>query len=125
MKPHFTTRPANPCPKSFLERLLASQKFNQGYATVEYLSAAYLDMAWHTLTDTELRDVRSFEDAELKRIGLIPEIVVRYRTTYFNHIFSSALGYSAGYYSYIWSEILDADGFAAFKESDDLYDHKS
>ena len=79
-------------------------------------------MDWHTLTEAKKLDAIQFEDASLDRIGLIPEIVVRYRSSYFNHIFS--WGYSAGYYSYIWAEVLDADAFQAFEDSGDLYDQE-
>ena len=119
---HYQTGDA--IPDELIDRLLEARKFNQGYVTVEYLAAAYLDMAWHTLNRVEQRDVNAFEQQEMNRIGMLPEIVVRYRSTYFRHILSSAVGYSAGYYSYIWSEILDSDGFAAFEESGDLYDQK-
>ncbi|HEX9934980.1 MAG TPA: M3 family metallopeptidase, partial [bacterium] len=80
----------------------------------EYLAASYLDMRWHLLTGAGAPDANAFEKAVLDSIGLIPEIVVRYRSPYFAHVFSG--GYSAGYYSYIWSEVLDTDAFQAFKE---------
>lgn len=102
-------------PAALIDKLNASSKFDQGFATVEYLAASYLDMAWHTLDAPEQRDPRTFERAEMQRIGLIDEILPRYRSPYFAHIFSG--GYSAGYYSYIWAEVLDADAFQAFKET--------
>ncbi len=101
-------------PKELIDKIDKSRLFNQGFATVEYLAASILDMQWHTLKDPAAVDVNRFESEAMSRIGLIREIVPRYRTTYFNHIFSS--GYSAGYYSYIWAEVLDADAFEAFKE---------
>ena len=79
-------------------------------------------MAWHTLKTPEQRDVRALEDGEMDRIGLIEEILPRYRSTYFAHIFSG--GYSAGYYAYIWAEVLDADAFQAFKETS-LFDRET
>lgn len=111
---HFETGEA--IPDELIEKIKNSSKFNQGFATVEYLAAAFLDMDWHTLTDTVEVDPIAFETQSLNRIGLIPEIVVRYRSPYFRHIFAG--GYSAGYYSYIWAEVLDADAFQAFKETD-------
>ncbi len=103
-------------PDELVGKILKSRLFNMGFITVEYLAASILDMAWHTLTPAgpEEIDVNGFEKTVLDKIGLIPEIVSRYRTTYFNHIFAS--GYSAGYYSYIWSEVLDCDAYEAFKE---------
>lgn len=109
---HYQT--GQPIPQELLDKIKKSGQFNQGFATVEYVSACLLDMDWHTLTRPEEKDAKAFEDASMRKIGLIPEIVVRYRTPYFSHIFAS--GYSAGYYSYIWSEVLDKDAFEAFKE---------
>lgn len=97
-----------------IEKLLASQTFNQGFATTEYLAASYLDMAWHTLASDEDQDVESFEEKALLQIELIDAVDPRYKSSYFQHIFSGD-HYSAGYYSYIWAEVLDADGFEAFK----------
>jgi peptidyl-dipeptidase Dcp len=101
-------------PQNLMDKMKNSKHFNQGFTTVEYLSAAYLDMDWHILKTAELQNAISFENASMKRISLIPEIVVRYRTPYFSHIFAG--GYSAGYYAYIWAEILDADAFEAFTQ---------
>jgi len=102
-------------PAELVEKLEKAQHFNQGFKTVEYLAASYLDLNWHTLTKAEAPDVEKFETASMERIGLISEIIPRYRTTYFRHIFSSM--YSAGYYSYIWAEVLDKDAFQAFKDA--------
>jgi len=110
---HYQT--GEPIPQELVDKIKKAGLFNMGFATVEYMSACYLDMDWHTLTDPVEQDPVAFENASLKKIGLIPEIVVRYRSPYFQHIFSG--GYSAGYYSYIWSEVLDADAFQAFKET--------
>ncbi len=108
-------------PEELIQKIQESRFFNQGFTTVEYLSAALLDMKYHTLTTgTADIDVTEFEKNTLTEAGLIPEIVVRYRSPYFSHVFSG--GYSAGYYSYIWAEILDADAFQAFKESGNIFD---
>jgi peptidyl-dipeptidase Dcp len=109
-------------PQELIDKLKKTSQFNQGFATVEYLAASFLDMDWHTLTEPKELDVNKFETESLNRIGLIPEIIVRYRSPYFNHIFSG--GYSSGYYSYIWAEVLDADAFQAFKETS-LFDQKT
>ena len=107
-------------PDDLLEKLVNSGHFNQGFVTVEYLSASFLDMDWHTVTKPQDFDVNGFEKNAMDNIGLIPEIVVRYRSPYFSHIFAG--GYSAGYYGYIWAEVLDADAFEAFKETGDIFD---
>ncbi len=104
-------------PDELIDKIQASGKFNQGFATVEYMAAAYLDMYWHTLTDTTRRQAAHFEKEHMDKIGLIEEIIPRYRSTYFNHVFGGDPSYSAGYYSYLWSEVLDADAFQAFKET--------
>jgi len=102
-------------PQELVDKLTNSSHFNQGFVTVEYLAASFLDMDWHTLTEAVEQDVDKFEKRSLNRIGLIPEIISRYRSTYFSHIFQG--GYPSGYYSYIWAEVLDSDAFQAFKET--------
>ena len=109
-------------PDELIAKMTASGKFNQGFVTVEYLAASILDMNWHTITDTELRDADTFENKAMKKIGLINEIIPRYKSTYFGHIFSG--GYSSGYYAYIWAEVLDSDAFMAFKETGDLFNQE-
>ncbi|MEI6089858.1 MAG: M3 family metallopeptidase [bacterium] len=113
-----------PMPDDLIQKIKNSSKFNQGFVTVEYLSAAILDMDFHTINTDKEVDVQKFEKASLDKMGLIPEIVVRYRSTYFRHIFGDPVGYSAGYYSYIWAAVLDADAFEAFKETS-LFDKKT
>ena len=109
-----------PMPDALIEKIHKARHFNQGFATTEYLAASFLDMNWHTLTEADAElDVLAFEDKCLEKIGLIPEIISRYRSPYFRHIFAG--GYSSGYYSYIWSEVLDADAFQAFKETGDVF----
>jgi len=117
---HYETD--EPIPNELIERIRQARHFNQGFGTVEYLAASYLDMDWHTLTEPTEQGVNEFEKESLDELGLIDEIVVRYRTPYFQHIFSH--GYSAGYYSYIWAAVLDADAFQAFKETD-LFDQET
>lgn len=98
-------------PAELVKKIQAAGKFNQGFATLEYLAASLLDMKYHTLTEPLTEDVMTFEKNYLEGMGLIPEIYSRYRSTYFNHIFSSPVGYSAGYYAYIWAGVLDSDAF--------------
>lgn len=117
---HYQT--GEPIPDALVEKIKNSSLFNQGFTTVEYLAASFLDMDWHTITDTLATDVHSFESNSLINIGLIPEIVVRYRSPFFSHIFSG--GYSSGYYSYIWAAVLDADAFEAFRETS-LFDENT
>ncbi len=107
-------------PDELVNKLQNSGHFNQGFATTEYLAAALLDMNYHTQSEVKKIDANQFEEDYLKSIGLIPEIISRYKSTYFLHIFGSS-GYTAGYYSYIWAGVLDADAFEAFKETS-LYD---
>ena len=110
-------------PQELVERMLAAGNFNNGFTTTEFIAASLLDLRWHMLTVKEadqLTDARAFEEEVLRGYGLIDEIEPRYRSQYFSHIFAG--GYSAGYYAYLWSEILDADGFAAFKQAEDIFD---
>lgn len=102
---------------ALIEKIQKSSKFNQGFITTEYLAAAIMDMDYHTLTEALDQDPNEFEKASIAKMNLIPEIVTRYRSTYFNHVFSDPTGYSAGYYAYIWSAILDSDAFQAFREN--------
>ena len=111
---HYQT--AEPLAEELIEKLHASRLHNQGFKMTEYLAASILDMDWHSLTETNDLNPIEFENASFKAMGLIPEIISRYRSPYFNHIFSG--GYSAGYYSYIWAQVLDADAFQAFKYTD-------
>ena len=107
-------------PDELIEKINKASAFNQGFVTTELLSAAILDMDFHELTSAEGLDVNAFEAESLKKMGMIDEIIVRYRPTFYNHIFTT--GYEAGYYSYTWSAVLDADAFAAFKETGDLFE---
>ena len=102
-------------PQELVEKIEAASKFNQGFMTTELCAASILDMKWHELTSIDGIDIDEFEAKVCKEMGLIDEIIPRYRTTYFNHIFSS--GYSAGYYGYLWSEVLDKDAFSVFEAS--------
>ncbi|MEP7031864.1 MAG: M3 family metallopeptidase, partial [Pseudolabrys sp.] len=110
-----------PMPKALLERLLSARNFNQAFFTVEYTSCALLDLDLHSLTDTGALDVGTFERERLAAIDMPAEIVMRHRLPHFQHLFSGG-GYAAGYYSYMWSEVLDADAFEAFKETGDAFD---
>ncbi|HMF06355.1 MAG TPA: M3 family metallopeptidase, partial [Methylocella sp.] len=112
---------SEPMPEALLEKLLSARQFNQGFATVEYTASAFVDLALHLAPGEEPIDVIAFEKKELERLGLPAAIAMRHRTPHFQHIFAGD-HYAAGYYSYLWSEILDADGFAAFEESGDIFD---
>ncbi|HET9415337.1 MAG TPA: M3 family metallopeptidase [Pseudolabrys sp.] len=114
-------RTGEPMPKALLDRLLATRTFNQGFATVEYTACALVDLDLHSLPDAKVLDVTAFERKDLERIAMPSEIVMRHRLPHFQHLFSGG-GYAAGYYSYMWSEVLDADAFAAFEETGNAFD---
>ena len=114
-------RTGEPIPDALVAKLHAARRFNQGYETVRYTASALVDMAAHALTDEQGPDVVEFEQAELKRIGLPSGIGLNHRLTHFQHLFSGS-GYAAGYYVYLWAEVLDADGFDAFVEAGDPFD---
>lgn len=109
-------------PQELIDKIENSRLFNQGFETVEYLAASFLDMDWHMLADSKERDVPTFEKESFVKIGLMPEIESRYQSTNYSHIMG---GYAAGYYSYIWAAVLDADAFQAFKEKGNLFDKKT
>jgi peptidyl-dipeptidase Dcp len=110
-----------PMPEALLQRLLHARQFNQGFATIEFTASALVDLDLHLQPTPEAVDVVAFERSELEKLGMPEAITMRHRTPHFQHIFAGS-GYSAGYYSYLWSEILDADGFEAFEESGDIFD---
>ena len=110
-----------PIPEALIARILAARGFNQGFGTVEYTAAALIDMALHSHPAPETIDIDAFEQAFLTRVGMPPEIGIRHRPPHFQHLFAGG-GYAAGYYSYMWSEVLDADGFGAFKDAGDPFD---
>jgi peptidyl-dipeptidase Dcp len=114
-------RTGEPMPKGLLKRLLETRTFNQGFATVEYTACALVDLDLHSLPDAAGLDVSDFERRDLGRIAMPAEIVMRHRLPHFQHLFSGG-GYAAGYYSYMWSEVLDADAFAAFEETGNAFD---
>ncbi|MFN3130785.1 M3 family metallopeptidase [Roseibium sp.] len=116
---HYKT--GEPMPKALLDKLLAAANFNQGFATVEYTACALLDLELHLLDDPSSFDQVAFEKAELAKIGMPKAITMRHRIPHFQHVFSGD-GYSSGYYSYMWSEVMDADAFGAFKEAGDIFD---
>lgn len=116
---HYET--GEPMPDAVIDRVLAARRFNQGFATVEYTSSALVDLEFHLLGEGTDVDPLAFEAEVLARIGMPDAIVMRHRTPHFAHVFSGE-GYSAGYYSYLWSEVLDADAFAAFQETGDIFD---
>lgn len=106
-------------PTELVDKINNSLKFNQGFMTTELCAASILDMKWHELESVEGVDINQFEHKVCQEMGLIPEIGPRYRTTYFNHIFSS--GYSAGYYGYLWAEVLDKDAFSLFEQTGNVW----
>ena len=114
-------RTGEPLPEALSERLLSARNFNQGFATVEYTSSALIDMALHSHPDPSSIDIDRFEAAFLAEIGMPAEIGFRHRPAHFQHLFAGG-GYAAGYYSYLWAEVLDADGFEAFTEAGDPFD---
>jgi peptidyl-dipeptidase Dcp len=116
---HYQT--GEPLPDDLLQRFLAARKFNQGFATVEFVSSALVDLEFHTQPASASRDVRAFERAELEKIGMPAEISMRHRPQQFGHIFSGD-HYASGYYSYMWSEVMDADAFGAFEEAGNIFD---
>jgi peptidyl-dipeptidase Dcp len=109
-----------PMPEALLERLLKARRFNQGFATVEYTASALVDLDLHLLPQADDIDVVAFERDALKRLGMPAAVVMRHRTPHFAHVFAGE-GYAAGYYSYLWSEVLDADAFEAFAETGDIF----
>jgi peptidyl-dipeptidase Dcp len=116
---HYQT--GEPLPDDLLARFIAARKFNQGFATVEFVASALVDLEFHTQPASASADVRAFERAELDKIGMPAEISMRHRPPQFGHIFSGD-HYASGYYSYMWSEVMDADAFGAFEEAGDIFD---
>jgi peptidyl-dipeptidase Dcp len=119
---HYQT--GKPMPQELLDKIQKARNFNQGFSTVEYLASAMVDMKWHLMDKAATIDVREMEGAWLKEIGMPREIIMRHRSSHFSHLFSSSTGYAAGYYSYMWSEVLDTDGFEAFQEKGSAFDPK-
>jgi peptidyl-dipeptidase Dcp len=115
---HYRT--GEPIPEELLERLMAARNFNQGFATIEFLASAFVDLELHRRKDLSNLDASAFEAETLQKIGMPREIIMRHRTPHFTHVFSGD-GYSSGYYSYLWSEVLDADAFTAFEETGDAF----
>jgi peptidyl-dipeptidase Dcp len=116
---HYQT--GEPLPEALLQRLLAARTFNQGFATVEYAACAMLDLDLHASAEPGALDIDTFERGFAAKAGLPPEIGLRHRPAHFGHLFAGG-GYAAGYYAYLWAEVLDADGFAAFAERGDPFD---
>ncbi len=116
---HYQT--GEPLPDDLLKRFIAARKFNQGFATVEFVASALIDLEFHTQPASASRDVRAFERQELEKIGMPAEISLRHRPQQFGHIFSGD-HYASGYYSYMWSEVMDADAFGAFEEAGNIFD---
>jgi peptidyl-dipeptidase Dcp len=115
---HYRT--GEPMPKALLDKMLAARTFNAGFATVEFTASALVDMEYHKRSEAPA-DPLAFEAEALRKLGMPAEIAMRHRTPHFLHVFSGD-GYSAGYYSYMWSEVLDADAFSAFEETGDVFD---
>ena len=111
-------------PNAMIERIEKSGNYGQGFINAELLASSFLDMDYHTLTNADGINPPAFEEEILKKYGLIPEIIARHKSTYFKHIFTSPMGYSAGYYSYTWAAVLDHDAFEAFRENG-LFDPKT
>jgi peptidyl-dipeptidase Dcp len=118
---HYRT--GEPIPEDLLQKILKARTFNQGYATLEYVASALVDLEFHSLQSAEGLDVSAFERETLKKLGMPEEVVMRHRSPHFAHVFSGS-GYSSAYYSYMWSEVLDADAFRAFEEAGDIFDPK-
>ncbi|MDN3719101.1 DUF423 domain-containing protein [Roseibium salinum] len=116
---HYRT--GEPMPKPLLDKLLAAANFNKGFETVEYTASALVDLELHLIGDPAQLDIAEFERRELARIGMPKAITLRHRIPHFQHVFSGD-GYSAGYYSYMWSEVMDADAYGAFEETSDPFD---
>ncbi|MGO3932352.1 M3 family metallopeptidase [Rhodopseudomonas pseudopalustris] len=116
---HYQT--GEPLPDDLLRRFIAARKFNQGFATVEFVSSALLDLEFHTQPASAIGEVSAFERRELEKIGMPEEIALRHRPPQFAHIFTGD-HYASGYYSYMWSEVMDADAFGAFEEAGDIFD---
>ena len=116
---HYQT--GEPLPADLLKRFIAARKFNQGFATVEFVSSALMDLEFHSQPAASITDVHAFEKQELEKIGMPAEISLRHRPQQFGHIFSGD-HYAAGYYSYMWSEVMDADAFGAFEEAHNIFD---
>jgi peptidyl-dipeptidase Dcp len=114
-------RSGEPMPEDLLQRLIAARNFNRGWGTVEYVASAIVDLDFHALKAGTNVDSTAFETAALARIGMPHEIAMRHRSPHFGHVFSGG-GYAAAYYSYMWSEVLDADAFEAFEETGDIFD---
>jgi peptidyl-dipeptidase Dcp len=116
---HYKT--GKPVPDKLLDKIKAARNFNQGFATVEYLGAAIVDLDLHVRENSGPIDVDAFEKRTLDDIGMLPEIGMRHRIPHFQHIIG---GYASGYYSYMWSEVMDADAFQAFEEAGNVFDKK-
>jgi peptidyl-dipeptidase Dcp len=116
---HYQT--GEPLPDDLLKRFIAARKFNQSFATVEFVSSALVDLEFHSQPAASISDVRAFEKRELEKIGMPAEIAMRHRPQQFGHIFSGD-HYASGYYSYMWSEVMDADAFGAFEDAGDIFD---